>query len=69
MPARLANILLTVGALVAALAVFGVFAGFAGVSPVQVWMLLFKGAFGDWFAWLCVLVSVILLLNTLRKKP
>ena len=25
--------------------------------------------FGDWFAWLCVLVSVILLLNTLRKKP
>jgi simple sugar transport system permease protein len=51
MPARLANILLTVGALVAALAVFGVFAGFAGVSPVQVWMLLFKGAFGDWFAW------------------
>jgi apolipoprotein N-acyltransferase len=24
---------------------------------------------GDWFAWLCVWVSVILLLNTIRKKP
>jgi apolipoprotein N-acyltransferase len=24
--------------------------------------------FGDWFAWLCVLVSVILLANTFRKK-
>jgi len=24
--------------------------------------------FGDWFAWMCVLVSVILLLNTFRKK-
>jgi apolipoprotein N-acyltransferase len=24
---------------------------------------------GDWFAWLCVLVSVILLFNTFRKKP
>jgi len=24
--------------------------------------------FGDWFAWMCVLVSVILLVNTFRKK-
>jgi apolipoprotein N-acyltransferase len=23
--------------------------------------------FGDWFAWLCVLVSVILLISTFRK--
>ena len=25
--------------------------------------------FGDWFAWMCVLVSVILLANTFWKKP
>ena len=25
--------------------------GSAGVSPVEVWLLLFKGAFGDWFSW------------------
>ena len=23
----------------------------AGVSPVEVWVLLFKGAFGDWYSW------------------
>jgi simple sugar transport system permease protein len=28
-----------------------VFVWFAGVSPVEVWFLLFKGAFGDWFSW------------------
>ena len=38
-------------AIVAALGVFGVFVSLAGVSPVAVWVLLFKGAFGDWFSW------------------
>jgi ABC-type uncharacterized transport system permease subunit len=38
-------------AIAAALGVFGVFVSFAGVSPVEVWVLLFKGAFGDWFSW------------------
>src|ERR1700712_569196 len=38
-------------AIAAALLVFGVFVWFAGVSPVDVWVLLFKGAFGDWFSW------------------
>ncbi len=23
----------------------------AGVSPIDVWVLLFKGAFGDWYSW------------------
>ncbi|HSV34989.1 MAG TPA: ABC transporter permease, partial [Ramlibacter sp.] len=27
------------------------FVWFAGVSPVEVWVLLFKGAFGDWYSW------------------
>ena len=38
-------------AIVAALGVFGGFVSMAGVSPVEVWILLFKGAFGDWFSW------------------
>jgi ABC-type uncharacterized transport system permease subunit len=47
----LANFLLPVGAIIAALGVFGVFVWFAGVSPLEVWLLLFKGAFGDWYSW------------------
>jgi simple sugar transport system permease protein len=42
---------LPVLAIAAALGVFGVFVAFAGVNPVDVWVLLFKGAFGDWFSW------------------
>lgn len=38
-------------AIAAALGVFGVFVSFSGVNPVDVWVLLFKGAFGDWFSW------------------
>jgi simple sugar transport system permease protein len=45
------NIALPIGAIAAALGVFGVFVSFAGVNPVDVWLLLFKGAFGDWFSW------------------
>src|ERR1035437_10341182 len=42
---------LPVLAITAALGVFGVFVSFAGVSPVDVWVLLIKGAFGDWYSW------------------
>ncbi len=45
------NIGLPVLAIAAALALFGVFVTFAGANPVAVWVLLFKGAFGDWFSW------------------
>ena len=38
-------------AIAAALVIFGVLVAFAGVSPLEVWLLLFKGAFGDWFSW------------------
>jgi len=38
-------------AIAVSLLLFGVFVWFAGVSPVEVWVLLFKGAFGDWFSW------------------
>ncbi|EWS53046.1 ABC-type uncharacterized transport system, permease component [Methylibium sp. T29] len=47
----LADILLPIGALLAALLLFGVFVWFGGTDPVEVWVLLFKGAFGDWFSW------------------
>lgn len=38
-------------AIAAALGLFGVFVSLSGVNPVDVWVLLFKGAFGDWFSW------------------
>ena len=43
--------LLPIGALIGALLLFGVFVWLGGVSPVETWVLLFKGAFGDWFSW------------------
>ena len=44
-------ILLPVMALAAALLLFGVFCWFGGQSPVEVWPLLARGAFGDAFSW------------------
>jgi ABC-type uncharacterized transport system permease subunit len=38
-------------AILAALGLFGIFVAFAGVNPVEVWAILFQGAFGSWFAW------------------
>ena len=51
MRTTLTNIALPTGAIAAALLIFGVFVWFAGVNPVDVWVILFKGAFGDWFSW------------------
>jgi ABC-type uncharacterized transport system permease subunit len=48
---KLAEALLPVGALAAALLLFGVFVWLGGASPVETWEILFKGAFGDWFSW------------------
>ncbi len=45
------DIALPVFAILAALLVFGGLVALAGVNPLQVWVLLFKGAFGDWFSW------------------
>lgn len=45
------DILLPAAAILAALALFGLFVSFAGANPVDVWLILFKGAFGDWFSW------------------
>lgn len=47
----LTDILLPAAAIALALLLFGVFVAFAGASPVDAWVILFKGAFGDWFSW------------------
>src|SRR4051812_49936279 len=44
-------ILLPVAAVAAAMLLFGVFVAFAGANPLQAWLILFKGAFGDWYSW------------------
>lgn len=44
-------VLLPAGALAAALLAFGAFVWFGGTSPVETWVLLFRGAFGDAFSW------------------
>ncbi len=46
-----ADLLLPAAAITAALGLFGIFVAFAGASPVEAWIILFKGAFGDWFSW------------------
>lgn len=46
-----ADIALPIAALLAALLLFGLFVWLGGVSPLEVWRLLFIGAFGDWFSW------------------
>jgi ABC-type uncharacterized transport system permease subunit len=43
--------LLPIGALIGALLLFGLFVWVGGASPTETWLLLFKGAFGDWFSW------------------
>jgi general nucleoside transport system permease protein len=51
MPKSLVDSMLPIGALIGALLLFGLFVWLGGVSPVDTWLLLFKGAFGDWFSW------------------
>jgi simple sugar transport system permease protein len=51
MRAILTEAALPVGALLAALLVFGLMVWLAGVDPLQMWYLLYKGAFADWFSW------------------
>ena len=45
------DVLLPIAAMLAALLLFGLFVWLGGASPVDTWVLLFKGAFGDWFSW------------------
>jgi simple sugar transport system permease protein len=56
--------LLPVIALALALLLFGVFVWLGGTSPTETWILLFKGAFGDWFSWQNTLVRAAPLMLT-----
>lgn len=47
----LVDISLPVLAVFAALLLFGAFVAVGGINPLELWALLFKGAFGDWFSW------------------
>ena len=64
MNARAVDVLLPVFALAAALLLFGVFVWFGGTNPVETWVLLFKGAFGDWYSWQNTLVRAAPLMLT-----
>ncbi|MEY4980427.1 MAG: hypothetical protein RLZZ352_2697 [Pseudomonadota bacterium] len=45
------NIVLPASAILGALLLFGLVVSLDGVNPVDVWVLLFMGAFGDSFSW------------------
>jgi ABC-type uncharacterized transport system permease subunit len=47
----LVDIGLPVAAVALALLLFGILVSFAGVNPLDVWSVLFQGAFGSWFSW------------------
>jgi len=47
----LESVALPVLAMAGALLLFGVFIWAGGKSPGHAWLLLFQGAFGDWFSW------------------
>jgi simple sugar transport system permease protein len=51
MRSALEDILLPVAAIVAALLLFGLFVMLSGLNPLDVWRLLFMGAFGDAYSW------------------
>jgi ABC-type uncharacterized transport system permease subunit len=50
-PVLFDNVALPLLALLSSLLLFGGFVWLGGASPIDVWVLLFKGAFGDAFSW------------------
>lgn len=51
MPSFLSSLAVPAAALVASLALFGLFVALVGVNPLDVYQLMFTGAFGSWFSW------------------
>ena len=51
MRSKVEDILLPAAAMLAALLLFGLFVMIGGLNPLEVWLLLFKGAFGDAYSW------------------
>lgn len=51
MRSMLQDLMLPIGAVLLALLIFGGLVALEGINPLELWALLFKGAFGSWFAW------------------
>jgi ABC-type uncharacterized transport system permease subunit len=51
-------------ALLGALALFGVFVACSRVNPLELYALMYKGAFGTWFSWQNTLVRAAPLILT-----
>ncbi|MBY6262746.1 ABC transporter permease, partial [Azospirillum sp. 412522] len=49
--AVLAALALPVAAVAVSLALFGAFVALVGVDPVEMYQLMYRGAFGTWFSW------------------
>jgi len=49
--ALLSALAVPVAALAASLALFGAFVALVGVNPLDVYELMYRGAFGSWFSW------------------
>jgi general nucleoside transport system permease protein len=45
------NVLIPALAVAAALALFGAFVAASGVNPLELYALMYRGAFGTWFSW------------------
>ncbi|PSN15063.1 ABC transporter permease [filamentous cyanobacterium CCT1] len=62
--ASLESVLLPVGAVLAALVVFGVFCALAGANPLAVYGSIYRAAFGSWSAWQNTLIRASPLMLT-----
>lgn len=60
----LENVLVPALAFIGALVLFGAFVGFRGVDPIELYTMMFRGAFGSWFSWQNTLVRASPLLLT-----
>jgi simple sugar transport system permease protein len=60
----LENVLVPALAFIGALLLFGAFVGFRGVDPIELYTMMFRGAFGSWFSWQNTLVRASPLLLT-----
>lgn len=47
----ISQIAIPIAALVVSLVLFGIFVALVGVNPLDVYELMFQGAFGTWFSW------------------
>ena len=65
------TLLIPIGAILAAMLVFGIFCGAIGVNPLLVYAAILKGGFGSWYSWQNTLVraSPLLLCGLCTSLP